>query len=532
MQECRIPRTFQRETQVQHGHHRALRHPCSAAVAGARVRVSPFDMNLGQTIRHGVKWTFLGNTGSHVLQFLFGIALARLLVPADFGALVTVQAFTGFVGMLAAGGLGQSLIRAKEIATDEFNAVFTLQLLMGTLIYAAFYLLAPLVGSYFDNPLYTDLLRVTAISFVIRPFASIRFAWLNRHMLFDKRAIIELSVGLLTGVVSVAMAWTGMGVWSLVFSGIVGAFATNVLLSFIVPLHLRLRWQVETVRKHSRFGVKITLAELISYIRVQAVYLMVSKSSGPVDLGLLTRAESLARLPNRFITPATGPVVFRAMSKVQEDLDQTKYLFYRTITLLSVYISPLLVGVLWLAEPLVHVLYGPKWMQAVVPVQIMAVAGFVLPVGRPASLVLQAQNRIGSEMVAQAGALVFAVVACLFALRWGLEGVAWTIVATHVLTMGWLYLLAQGLLRSRWRDLLRALRPAVLLNALLAAALAAAHLVLAPYKAAAPLLYLVGMTVVGAAVYAPAFLFLPVAGIESEAARWRSAMLALRRRFA
>jgi O-antigen/teichoic acid export membrane protein len=489
-------------------------------------------MNLGQTIRHGVKWTFVGNTGSHALQFLFGIAMARLLVPADFGAIVTIQAFTGFVGMIAAGGLGQSLIRAKDASADEFNAVFTLQLLIGALIYTAFYLLAPLVGHYFGNPLYTDLLRVTAISFVIRPFASIRFAWLNRAMLFDKRAIIELTVALLTGIAAVTMAWSGMGVWSLVFSGLVGAFVTNVLLSFIAPLHLRLRWEMETVRKHSRFGVKITLAELISYIRVQAVYLMVSKHSGPMELGLLTRAENLARLPNRSITPATGPVVFRAMSKVQGDLDQTKYLFYRTITLLSVYISPLLVGLLWVAEPLVHVLYGPKWMQAVVPVQIMAIAGFFLPIGRPASLVLQAQNRIDREMFAQAGVLVFAVVTCAFTLRWGIEGVAWVIVASHILTVGWLYALAQKILRSRWADLMRALRPAIILNGLLAIALALVHVMMAGQKTAAPVAYLVGMAAAGALVYMSCFLWLPISGIESESARWRGAVLALRKRLA
>lgn len=480
-------------------------------------------MNLGQTIRHGVKWTFLGNTGSHILQFLFGIALARLLVPADFGAIVTVQAFTGFVGMLAAGGLGQSLIRAKHAPEEDYYAVFTLQLLMGVLIYAAFYLLAPLVGSYFDNPLYADLLRVTAISFVIRPFASIRFAWLNRAMLFSKRAVIELTVGLLTGVVSVFMAWSGMGVWSLVFSGLVGALATNVLLSFIVPLRLRLRWHIETVRKHSRYGAKITASELINYIKEQSVYLMVSKTAGPVALGLLTRGESLARMPNRFITPATGPVVFRAMSKVQDDLDQTKYLFYRTITLLTVYISPLLVGLMWLAEPFVHVLYGDKWMQAALPMQIMAIAGFILPIGRPSSLVLQAQDKLNQEMVVQAAALVVGVTACFIGLQWGLVGVAWGIVVTHTVSMGLLYVRAQRVVKSSVLDLLRALQPAALLNGLLAAALGLAHLALGDLKASSSLAYLLSMAVVGALVYVPAFLFLPISAIQSESQRWRRA---------
>ena len=80
-------------------------------------------MNLGQRIRRGVKWLFIGNTGGQILQFAFGIALARLLVPADFGMIAAISVFTGFVGVLASGGMGQSLIRAKEADGADFNAV-------------------------------------------------------------------------------------------------------------------------------------------------------------------------------------------------------------------------------------------------------------------------------------------------------------------------------------------------------------------------------------------------------------------------
>ena len=71
-------------------------------------------MNSGETIRTGVKWLLIGNTGQQILTFLFGIILARLLIPLDFGMIITIGVFTGFVGMLASGGMGQSLIRAKQ----------------------------------------------------------------------------------------------------------------------------------------------------------------------------------------------------------------------------------------------------------------------------------------------------------------------------------------------------------------------------------------------------------------------------------
>ena len=100
-------------------------------------------MNLGQSIRTGAKWLMIGNTGNAILQFGFGVALARLLVPADFGMIITIQVFTGFVGMVTSGGMGQALIRAKEVRQEDFNAVLTLQLAIGLLIYTGFFLSSP-----------------------------------------------------------------------------------------------------------------------------------------------------------------------------------------------------------------------------------------------------------------------------------------------------------------------------------------------------------------------------------------------------
>ena len=100
-------------------------------------------MSLGDSIRHGAKWLLGGNLASQVLQFGFGIVLARLLVPADFGVLVTVQIFTGLAGFIAGGGTGQALVRAKEAKHEDFQVVFTLQLLIGLLIYTVFFLMAP-----------------------------------------------------------------------------------------------------------------------------------------------------------------------------------------------------------------------------------------------------------------------------------------------------------------------------------------------------------------------------------------------------
>ncbi len=59
-------------------------------------------MSMGHSIRSGVKWLMFGKVGSRFMEFAFGVILARMLVPADFGMIATVAVFTGFVGMFTA----------------------------------------------------------------------------------------------------------------------------------------------------------------------------------------------------------------------------------------------------------------------------------------------------------------------------------------------------------------------------------------------------------------------------------------------
>jgi len=463
----------------------------------------------------------LGNTSSRVLQFAFGVVLARLLVPADFGIIVTIQVFTGFVGMLASGGMGQALIRAKKVNEDDFNAVFTLQLAIGTLVYLGFFLIAPWFAEYFENPIYKNLLRVSALVFLIRPFFNMRISWLNREMDFKKRSVVGIISGIFSGFSSILMAWFGMGVWSLTLGGLVGTFCQNILLARVTPLKLHLKFDLAIMRRHSAYGSKIVANDFLGHMKTEAVKLILSKLAGPAFLGLFNKADSLHRLPYwMFASPVAQPL-FRAMSKIQDDLDQTKYMFYRVITLFAVYIIPFYVGLWWVAEPFVGVVYGEKWLPAVEPLRILAMAGLFYIITRPCGVVLMAQNRLAQEMIAQAVILIFTLAAVLIGLDWGLEGVSWGILASQVFTVIYFYTLVYRIIPTQIADLIKALAPGLLLNALLFLVLAMVDFASGELKVTNPALYLLFMAITGSLFYLAAFLLLPIPALRSEADRWR-----------
>ncbi len=478
--------------------------------------------SIGNSIRSGTKWLLAGNVAGQVLQFAFGVVLARLLVPADFGIIITIQILTGFAGMVMSGGMGQSLIRAKEADGRDFSAIFTLQLTLSILIYLIFFFTAPYISVFFNDPIYTDLVRVSTLVFLLKPFSLMYNAWLNREMNFKTTSLVALLTGIVTGVSSIVMAWHGMGVWSLTLAGLLGALFSNLLLGHLLPIRLKLHPNITIMRKHSSYGIKITINDFLGYLTRESKNLILSKFAGPAFLGLFNKGESLSYMPNRIIMPATTKPVFRAMGKMQDDLDQTKYMYYRAITLLTVYTMPFYIGLWWVAEPFIGSVYGDKWLPSAEPLRILAISGFFFNILFPSGVLLDAQNKLTQEMIVQVIRLAVVVAACFIGLNWGLAGVAWGILFGNFFGATATYYLVYRTINTRPMELMAAVTPGLLLGTLLFAALALMDFALGEHKSTAPFTYLFTMTIIGAVTYGAAFLLLPIPSLHSEASRWRN----------
>lgn len=478
-------------------------------------------MSLGQNIRHGVAWLFVGNTGKQVLGFLFGIVLARLLAPEDFGALLTIQVFTGLAGFVAGGGMGQALVRAKSATQQDYDIVFTLQLGIGCLIYALFFVAAPWFAEWYDTPLYADLLRVSALSFIFRPLVNLPSSMLFRQMRYKAQTVVGITSLLVSSITSILLAWLGYGVWSLIWGGIAGSVYNAAVL---IPLA---RWrpgfslEFGRGRDIARYGLLVSANDIVNYLRTQAPIFILSHSLGPASVGLYNKGESLARMPHRFITISVYQVLFRAMAAEQDDLDKCRYLYFRSIALVAVYATPFYVGLLWLAEPLIRGVYGEKWAAAAGPLAILAFAWPFWLLNNLSGAVAAAHNLLGNELKIQLASLAITAVFVFFALPYGIDGVAWAIVAAAAFGSFAMQYLALKYLKAKWRASLRALVPAILLSAILAFVLYVVELTLPAGWIAHDLARVAILGGIGGLVYAGCLLLLPIPELTTERLRWK-----------
>jgi len=479
-------------------------------------------MSLGETIRRNSLWVLTGRVSGQFIGFVVGIVLARLLAPADFGLIVTINIFTGVLGYIAAGGMSEALIQAKHVGDDDYRIVFTVQLLVCLLIYACLYYFAPLMAAWFNNPAYVDLLRVAALNFVIRPFMSPARAMLVREMQFKIITLTRMAGMIVGSSTSIALALMQMGPWALILGGLTGTILNTAILMFYTRWMPGIRFQWSVVRQLGSFGAKMTLNEVVLHLKKQTSNLIISHQFGPAQLGLYNKATSLSEMPSMIIGGSVYPTVFRALSKEQENLDRSKYIYFKAIELVSVYTFPIYIGLIWLSEPFIVTVYGQKWFDSGLILQIFAFVGFFRCISLMSGAVIAAQNRLGHELLIQTENWLLLVVGCVLGLHWGTVGIAYGILPSTIhlsIRLSWL---ANRCLKSGFPDLIRCLKPALLLNTALTIILIITDSLLPDnMQSDRPGFYVLAMSAAGGLSYTLFFLYAPIPALATESLRWR-----------
>ncbi|RRJ84612.1 lipopolysaccharide biosynthesis protein [Aestuariirhabdus litorea] len=473
-------------------------------------------MSLSQRIRQNTLWMFGGNIGQNLLAFASGIVLARLLAPEDFGMLVTIQIFTGAAGLVAAGGMGVALIQAKELNARDADVVFTVQSAICLLIFTAFYGIAPYFADWFNDPAYRDMLRVSALTFLIRPLSNIPTALLSRDQRMREIAVVRVLTLVVSASCSIYMATQGLQTWSLILGGLAGGLFQSLLLIHLSRWSPRYGYERKVARQLGWFGVKFATIATVIYARKQLENLITSYQLGAQQVGLLNKGSSLSEMPTKIVVSSAYQTLFRALSSMQDDKGQSIYLFRKSLILIQVISWPCYLGLAWLAEPFVLLVYGEKWLFCVPALQVFCLCALLSTTSMYSGAVVAAQNQLGKEVSIQLEATLIKLVAVLIGVQWGILGVALAMLPSFsYLTLRMAFLACRSL-GAPFSMVIKSMGPAVLLNLLMIAALLLSDQLLVNHHS---WLYLFATALWGALVYLLLVCLIPVPELRSESRR-------------
>lgn len=383
-------------------------------------------MSLKKQTISGVKWTTISTVLNNILQLIQLAILARLLNPKDFGLMAIVMVVLGFVSGFADLGISNALIHRQNITKNELSSLYWLNIVSGIAMCIVTSAISPLISKFYKEPELTKLIILISFTFIIQSFSQQFSMLLQKELRFKELARIEMINKLFSFIVSGCLAYVGYGVYSLVY----GSLAASLVMTLqFLPIGLReyrpsLRFKIDDIRSFFSFGAYQMGERTVNYFNYQIDTLLIGKLLGMQALGIYNVAKQIVMRPAMVFNPIVTRVTFPAMAKVQDNVPALKNAYLKTIRYLSSVNFPVYAFIFVFAYDIVLFMFGAKWLDAVIIIQILSVWAAWRSTGNPIGSLLLARGRADLGFWWNLGLFFYVPIAVWIFSRWGLVGVA------------------------------------------------------------------------------------------------------------
>lgn len=351
------------------------------------------EESLKSQTKKGLYWKFAEQFANYGVQFIIGIAMARMLSPQDYGISAIPAVFLAIAGIFVSGGFGSALVRKPELKEEDLSTAYIYSMSIGCFCYAILFIAAPWIADFYETPVLKSLIRVTALSFIYGPIGTPQGVLLMRRLNFKTPAKISVVVKILSGVIGVTMAYTGYGVWALIISGMVAGIVGQVITISVVRWYPKTGWSKESFRYLWNYGNKIIASDLINQLYGNITPVIVGKFFSMAELGVYNRAQGYASLPSSNIHGVVNSVSFPVLSKIKND-DERLINNYRRMIKVSGFITfPLMMLLSALARPLIITMITTKWEACIILLQIICFSMMWYPIHALNLNILQVKGR-------------------------------------------------------------------------------------------------------------------------------------------
>ncbi|KUJ78101.1 hypothetical protein AVO45_09080 [Ruegeria marisrubri] len=319
-------------------------------------------------------WAYLSFFSTKVLNLLSIVVLAWYLEPAEFGTMAICLAIMGYFEIVSQFGMGAALVSTRDKVEETASAVLLCGLLFSGSLATLLWLTAGRIADWYGDPLLSSLLPVIALTLVMRATAVVNLNFLVRELRLKAKLVPDVLRGLTKGLVSILLAVLDFGVWSLVLGHLAGITVGAITTWIIRPWRPTRKPDLATFKYIAGFGAHLIGAQFINATPRLLDNLLIGKVLGATALGIYSVAFRIPALGIKSFTNVAGFVLHPVMSKIQSDPEALKSYFYGSLRYCAILMFGTGAGIAVLAEPLVHVLYPPKWYAMIVPMQILAIA--------------------------------------------------------------------------------------------------------------------------------------------------------------
>lgn len=377
--------------------------------------------SLKNTAVTGLIWSAIERFSVQGTQFIVTIILARLISPEDFGLIGMITVFIALSDLIINGGFSQALIQKKQRTQDDFSTVFYFNVIIAVFIYGLIYFLAPYVAKFYNQMPLIDILRILAISVILKSFCVVQNAILSIKLNFKLRTKINLISALLSGTIAIYMAYKGLGVYALIYQTILLSLLVSVFSFALIRWFPSLKFSFDSLKVLFNFGSKLLFASVVRTIVDNCYAILIGRFLSIRDVGYYTQGRNMPDVLSMNLYNVLQNVFFPLMSAHQDDKERLLKIYKKGIQGTAFIIIPAMVGLMLIAEPFVHCVLSDKWEGAIIVIQWIALSRIIIPISALNCSIINAVGRSDIYLKIDLLKLPLTIGALLATFSFGLE---------------------------------------------------------------------------------------------------------------
>ena len=325
-------------------------------------------------------WRFAERCGAQGVAFVVSIVLARLLAPEAYGTIALVTVFTNILNVFINGGFGNALIQKKDADDLDFSSVFYFNIAMCTVLYIGMFVASPWIAKFYNDESLTWVVRVLSLTLIISGVKNVQQAYVSKTLQFKRFFFATLGGTIGAAIIGIALAHKGFGVWALVAQQIFNATVDTIILWITVKWRPKRMFSFERLKGLFSYGWKLLVSGLLETVYNNARQLIIGKMYTAENLAYYNKGGMFPSIIITNINTSIDSVLMPVMSAEQDDKTRVKNMVRRSINTSTYIMAPLMMGLAFMATPVVKLILTDKWLPCVPFLAIFCITSMFYPI--------------------------------------------------------------------------------------------------------------------------------------------------------
>jgi O-antigen/teichoic acid export membrane protein len=333
------------------------------------------ETTLKEKTAKGLFWGGISNFVQQTIGAIFGIVIARILSPGDYGLIGMLTIFIVIANSISESGFTSALTNKKEIKHEDYNAVFWFSLTAGTIMYLILFFCAPLIARFYEKPELTNLSRVVFLNFLMNGVSTAHFAFMFKKLMVKERAKIDITAIFISGLIGLILALNGFAYWGLALQTL--SFTT---ISVILRWHYS-QWKptfnsdFRPLKEMFGFSFKLFLTNIFMQISNNIFSVLLGKFYDERQVGYYSQGNKWMILGYSVTGGMINSVSQPIFVESKGDKDRLLMIFRKMLRFGAFISFPAMLGLAFIGEEFISITIGEKWQESVPFFQLLCIWG-------------------------------------------------------------------------------------------------------------------------------------------------------------